>query len=107
MIRDRLLTIRTALLLVVSMLAIWILCMAASGYASARMLYCIFSNPHRAWILAIAHDQLANAAANGDPDETISSRADRARGEGKRWGCVLCRVLDWISKDHCRKSNGT
>ncbi|MBC7861134.1 MAG: hypothetical protein H7Z39_20620 [Burkholderiaceae bacterium] len=70
------------------------------------MLYAIIANPSRAWVMAVAHDQLANAAANGDPDETISSRADRARGEGQRWGCVLCRLLDWIDPTHCEKSNG-
>jgi hypothetical protein len=86
---------------------IWLLCLAASAYSAARMLYAVLRNPARAWVMAIAHDQLANAAANGDPDETISSRASRARREGRTWGCVLCRVLDWIEKDHCSRSEGT
>lgn len=88
------------------LLLIWLLCLAASGYAAIRMLYAIFTNPQRAWIMVISHDQLANAAANGDPDETISSRAHRGRSEGRRWGCVLCRVLDWIDTNHCSKSAG-
>lgn len=89
------------------LLLIWLLCLAASTYAALRMLYAIATNPQRAWTMSIAHDQLANAAANGDPDETISSRAYRAVREGRRWGCILCRLLDWIDQNHCRDSAGT
>lgn len=89
------------------LLLIWLLCLLASLCAALRMLYAIAASPARAWVLAVAHDQLANAAANGDPDETISSRANRARGEGRRWGCVLCRLLDWLAPDHCRDSAGS
>jgi hypothetical protein len=52
----------------------------------------------------IALDQLLNALLYGDPDETLSSRAGKAMLRGDRWGCVFCRVLDWIDRDHCRKS---
>lgn len=89
------------------LLLIWGLCLAASAFAGLRMLYCIMVHPARAWVIAVAHDQLVNAAANGDPDETISSRADRARRERRRWGCVLCRFLDLFQKDHCALSAGT
>lgn len=89
------------------LLLIWLLCLAASLFAALRMLYAIAANPQRAWVMAIAHDQLANAAANGDPDETISSRANRGRTERqKKWGCRLCRVLDWLDPGHCSKSAG-
>ena len=37
-------------------------------------------------------------------DETISSRAGKARLAGKRWGCILCRLLDKIDKQHCEKN---
>jgi hypothetical protein len=44
----------------------------------------------------------------GSFDETISERAARARNGGKRWGCVLCRVLDRVlspkKRDHCDTS---
>lgn len=40
----------------------------------------------------------------GDPDETISSRAGKARAKGRIWGCVLCKLLDALDKDHCRKA---
>lgn len=86
--------------------AIWFLCIAASLFAALRMVWAIYRNPQRAWVLAIAHDQLANAAANGDPDETISSRANRARIERRRWGCILCRLLDRLDPGHCSKSAG-
>jgi hypothetical protein len=67
---------------------------------------CVIVNPRRAWVIAVAHDQLANAAANGNPDETVSSRAHRARVEGRLWGCLLCRALDWVQTEHCRRSAG-
>lgn len=54
--------------------------------------------------LLIAVDQLANAVAFGDPDETISSRAAKAKKAGELWGCYLCRVLHVFEKNHCEKS---
>ena len=54
--------------------------------------------------VAVAIDQLFNALFNGDEDETISSRAAKARLKGKRWGCVLCRFLDWLDQNHCTNS---
>lgn len=37
----------------------------------------------------------------GAPDETISERAAKARNNGREWGCILCRFLDWVSPGHC------
>ena len=37
----------------------------------------------------------------GKPHETISEHAARARDEDKRWGCVVCNILDGIWVDHC------
>lgn len=54
--------------------------------------------------ILIAIDQLGNALINGNPDETISSRAGKAMIAGKKWGCVLCKFLDWFQKDHCKKA---
>lgn len=56
------------------------------------------------WNILIAIDQLGNAVAAGDPDETISSRAGKAMREGRVWGCVLCKFLNWFERDHCAKS---
>ena len=54
--------------------------------------------------VAVAIDQLFNALFGGDEDETISSRAAKARMKGKRWGCLLCRFLDWLAPNHCANS---
>ena len=54
--------------------------------------------------IAVGFDQLVNVAANGHEDETISSRAGKAAREGKRWGCVLCRLLNVFDNDHCQKT---
>lgn len=57
-----------------------------------------------AWNVLIAVDQLGNALLAGDPDETISSRAAKAAAAGRRWGCVLCRLLDTLDRGHCARS---
>lgn len=57
-----------------------------------------------AWNILVALDQLLNTILGGDPQETLSSRAAKARLKGKAWGCLLCRLLDRAQKDHCTKS---
>lgn len=52
----------------------------------------------------VSLDQLINTLLWGDPDETISSRAGKAALRGKRWGCVLCKLLDKLESGHCNKS---
>lgn len=54
--------------------------------------------------ILVAFDQLINAVFDGDPDETISSRAAKANRRGQTWGCILCKFLDWIDPNHCEKS---
>ena len=54
------------------------------------------------WLIWL--DEGANVVRGGDPHETISSVAGKAQLKGERWACVLCRVLDWIQKDHCKNS---
>jgi len=56
------------------------------------------------WNILIAIDQFFNAVLGGNPDETISSRAGKAKREGKLWGGYLCNVLDKLDKNHCEKS---
>lgn len=77
---------------------------AAPLLALLHYLWAVAINPNRAARIAVGFDQLANVAANGSSTETISARAYRAQGEGRRWGCVLCKLLDKIDKDHCRKA---
>ena len=78
-----------------------------------KYIYNVFVNPDRAWVLAISVDQTANTAFNGHEDETISSRAGRHCPESggleedrEAWACLLCRFLDRLDPDHCRKSIG-
>lgn len=84
--------------------AIWALCQVAHAVASVWMLLAILSGSERAWRLAVSYDQLANTAFGGNEDETISSRAYKASASGRRWGCILCRLLDKLERDHCRRS---
>lgn len=56
------------------------------------------------WNLLIALDQLLNTLLVGNPDETLSSRAYKASLKGKAWGCILCKLLDKIDKNHCAES---
>lgn len=88
------------------LLGIFVVCTVGAIYAAIRMLYTIIVIPSKAWVISMAFDQLANAATGGDPDETISSRAYRASLDNERWGCILCKFLDKIEKDHCLKSLG-
>lgn len=88
----------------VRLLGLWLLCQVAGIVASLWMLAAIAAGSPRAWRLAVAYDQLANSAFGGDPDETISSRAGKAARSGRRWGCVLCRLLDRLDPEHCEKS---
>jgi len=74
--------------------------------ALVRYLWAMATNPGRAWGIARAFDRVFNVAANGDERETVSSRAARARDEGRRWGCVLCRLLDRLDTGHCDQAKG-
>lgn len=51
------------------------------------------------WLILL--DQAGNTLTGGSPNETISERAAKARNEGKEWGCVLCKALNWINPGHC------
>lgn len=94
---------RRLLLLVFLVVGLFGVCLA-----TVWMLVCIVFAPNgkRSWHIAIALDQLANATTGGNEDETISSRAGRLQREGRGWACVLCRLLDWLQKDHCKNSIG-
>lgn len=91
---------RLALLLLVPLMLL------AVPAALLHYIWAVFTSPGRALRIAVGFDQLGNVALNGSEDETISSRAGRARADGKRWGCVLCRLLDRVDKDHCNKVRG-
>jgi len=86
--------------------AIFFACLAGLLVVIPRHLYCAVFNPKKAMGIAVAIDRAANGALNGDYNETISSRANRARMNKERWGCWLCALLDWIKNGHCRDSAG-
>lgn len=90
----------------ISLLAIWLVCILGSLVTLLHMLWCIAFNRDKALVLAVAIDRASNAGLNGEYTETVSSRANRARWQGRAWACVLCRWLDWLDPDHCRKSVG-
>jgi len=56
------------------------------------------------WNILVSIDQLLNTLLGGYPDETVSSRAAKANRKGKKWGCILCWLLDKIDKNHCEKN---
>ena len=86
---------------------LWFVCLLFFPVLSvAQLIQAIFGSVKRSYKMAIAFDQFGNAMLGGSEDETISSRAGRAMEEGKRWGCVLCKFLDFFEKDHCMKSRG-
>jgi hypothetical protein len=54
--------------------------------------------------LFVAADQLLNVIFGGDEDETISSRIAKDKRRGRKFACVLCKILDWIDPHHCEKA---
>jgi len=56
------------------------------------------------WNLLVSLDQFVNTLFGGYPDETISSRAAKAKRKKKKWGCILCKFLDIFDKNHCEKN---
>jgi len=85
------------------LIPIFFVCQLAHLVSSIWMLAAMLTGSHRAWKIAVGYDQLGNVAFGGDPDETISSRAARARRAGRRWGCVLCGLLDRFDQGHCER----
>lgn len=79
----------------------------AAILAPFRTLWAIAKGDYlRALEVLKGYDRLGNAVANGYSKETISSRANRARSENNKWGCILCKILDDIEKDHCINAAG-
>lgn len=89
-----------------ALLCIWFICAFAGLVSMIQMLWSIAVGSPKAWRLAKAFDRVGNAATGGSDTETVSSRANRAKTEGRRWGCVLCKLLDIFEKDHCKNSSG-
>jgi hypothetical protein len=56
--------------------------------------------------IAISLDQLCNTILFGNPDETMSSRMGKhlAKHENCPVCTFLCKLLNYIQKDHCTKA---
>ena len=87
--------------------ALWLLCFFAAILGLIWMACAIVTASRRAWTIAIGFDQLGNATAGGDEDETISARCWRLRA---RQPYRLLRVLIDRAfaaageRDHCKAS---
>jgi hypothetical protein len=59
----------------------------------------------RKWVrsVLVGIDQLVNAFLLGDEDETISSRMAKKR-DTNLFCRQMCRVLDFVDKNHCDKN---
>lgn len=89
-----------------ALLGLWVVSIAGLAVILIRSLYFVFRHPNRAKEVLLRVDRTTNGCIGGDLDESISSRAYRAEQRGRRWGCVLCGILDWFDKWHCKKSAG-
>ena len=87
---------RTLLLIVV-----WMLSHVIHLVASTWMLIAAFTGADRGWGIAKLYDFLGNVATGGEVGEYLSTRAYYAMQDKKKWGCVLCKLLDYVQKDHC------
>ena len=52
----------------------------------------------------VAFDQFLNALLGGEPDVTVSYRLAHGRHNGKRFGCILCKLLHLLHRNHCERS---
>ena len=55
------------------------------------------------YTIAISFNYFVNAVFGGNMNETISVRSGKARLKGKSWGCILCKLMDFFHREHCRK----
>lgn len=76
----------------------------ALAYTALRYLAAIVGDPAKAWNIARMIDETANVDANGRTNETISARAAKAMYARRKWGCVLCWILDRIQPNHCQNA---
>jgi hypothetical protein len=58
------------------------------------------AHEHYVHRLLVGLDQFMDVVTDGDPDETISSRAARAAEKGKPWGVGLSKILNAFQSDH-------
>jgi hypothetical protein len=80
-------------------------CQLAALLAPLRAIVALLMGDHnRVMEITRAYDKLGNAMFDGSSEEYISTRANRARIQKRKWGCVLCALLERFEKDHCANS---
>lgn len=90
------------------LLLMWVGCHLIYMAASLVALISIVIGSQHARNIIVSSDRLLNALTGGRDNETLSSRAYRGTqgdNKAKRW-CLLCKILDFIQEDHCKKSEG-
>lgn len=88
----------------IALIALFPLLFIGLVFVAFRYLYSIITNTDKALNIADMIDQAANVSANGRLDETISARAAKAQIAGRKWGCILCKILNAIQTDHCKNA---
>ncbi len=88
------------------LLLFWILCLVGYIIIITCSLFYVISGNIGAWHVMVATDRLLNASLGGRSEETLSSRAYRGSIAGITHWCLLCKLLDIIETDHCKKSEG-
>lgn len=86
-------------------LGIWFICLLCCMISILWMFVAIFAGSPRYWPIALGFDRTGNATSGGKDNEYLSARANRARLEGRRWGCVLCRLIAVAKPGHCESFN--
>lgn len=86
------------------LIAIFPLLLLALAYTALRYVAAVIASPTKATSIALMIDELANVDVNGQVEQTISTRAARAQLRGRRWGCLLCGILDKLDPGHCARA---
>ena len=89
---------------IIARLFIFVASLVAAVVSLVWMIPTALSSGPRFLRIAVGFDNAASACFGGDGHTTISKRAYLAMQAGKKWGCVLCKLLDSIQKDHCEKA---
>lgn len=86
-------------------LGIWFVCLLSCVISILWLLVAAFTGSPRYWTIAGGFDRTGNATFGGQDSEYLSARANAARLKGRRWGCLLCRLLDEAKPGHCESFN--
>ena len=88
---------KTRLILV----AIWLVCLTGAVLSLLSMAVRIFTDPKRAWLIAVSIDDAGNVAFDGALGQTISSRCAHSKSRLSR---IICWMLDQVDPGHCERA---